>query len=86
MRTLADLLEKFKTLRDPVEDKHIISAIIKEKTGVALVPSDMMLRDNKITLKTHPAIRSVIYTNKKQILEAIQAHPELKNRSFLDIV
>ncbi|MEN9649082.1 MAG: hypothetical protein RL094_49 [Candidatus Parcubacteria bacterium] len=86
MQTLADLLKKFKEMRDPAEDKGIIQNLIKEVSGATVPVADITLRNNKIILNTHPALRSVVYTRKKEILEKIQSHEELKNRQFTDIV
>lgn len=86
MFTIADLLQKFKTIRDPQQDKKIIQDIIKEFTGAEVPLSEITLREHKISLKTHPGLRNVIYTRKFKILEKIQQQEELKNHHFTDIV
>lgn len=85
MKTLADLLQKFKALRDPAEDKTIIAGVIKSLCGIDIPHNALTLKDNKIYIKTHPALRNVLYIKKKDLLIRIQESlPD--QQSFMDIV
>lgn len=83
MKKIFDLLEKFKSFKNPLEDKNVIASIILKNTNIKLNTDCISFKKDKILIQAHPAIRSSIYTRKQEILKELEG--ELKGRIFTDI-
>lgn len=77
MFTIKDLLEKFKTLKDPIEDKKKIAEIIKNISGAEVSPESINFKKDGIVISTNSVFKNAIYMKKPQILKEISlALPE----------
>lgn len=72
MFNLSTFLERFKDLKDPKEDKSLISQVIFEETGVTLLNENISLSRGVIKLNVGSVVKSAIFMKKEPILIKIQ--------------
>lgn len=73
MFQIKDLLERFKSIRDPKEVRNTLSLAINKQIGGDLIKDDMLsVKNNILWIKANPAIRSKIFMNKNRCLEAVR--------------
>lgn len=72
MFNLSTFLERFKDLKDPKEDKGLISQVIFEETGVTLSNENISLSRGVIKLNVGSVVKSAIFMKKEPILIKIQ--------------
>lgn len=76
---LSSYLEKFKELKDPKDDKVIISQAIFEVTGMSVSRDDIVLRKNELFFGGSSLVKSRIFMMKGNILAKLEeVLPELK--------
>jgi plasmid replication initiation protein len=74
-KIIAELLKKFKNIAVAQElVKNETAEIINKKTGITINTQQVSLLGNKIFLKGSPAIKSLVFMRKNEILN------ELKNK------
>lgn len=73
MKNIGDFLSKFKIIRNPAENRGVVSNLIKEVTGVFVSPDAFKIQKGIVYLQIHPAQRNIIYIKKEILLEKIQA-------------
>jgi hypothetical protein len=68
MLNLSSLLEKFKHLKNPREEKEKITSIISECLGFDIEIDSLELKNNIIYLNVSGLIKTELYMKKEQIL------------------
>lgn len=71
MFNLSSLLEKFKYLKDPKENKTIVIRIVSEIAGVTIIEREISMQKNTIYLGASALAKSRIFMNKESILQKI---------------
>jgi hypothetical protein len=72
MFNLSSFLEKFKQLKDPKDDKVIISRIISEVIGVTLSDECIEIKKETLYVQGSALYKNRIFINKENILQKIQ--------------
>lgn len=76
---LSSLLERFKKLKDPRENKILISNIISEGVGVKIEEKDISIQKNVLYISGSSLLKNRIFLKKAHIIEKIhETIPELK--------
>ncbi len=71
MRSIQDLLERFKGILDTESSKkENIIEIIKDSTGIILTSQELDVKAGKLFLKTKPIFRSEIILKKEKVMKA----------------
>ena len=71
MRSIQDLLERFKGILDTESSKkENITEIIKDSTGIILTSQELDVKAGKLFLKTKPIFRSEIILKKEKVMKA----------------
>lgn len=71
MRSIQDLLERFKGILDTESSKkENIIEIIKDNTGIILTSQEVDVKAGKLFLKTKPIFRSEILLKKEKVMKA----------------
>lgn len=71
MRSIQDLLERFKGILDTESSrKENIIEIIKDSTGIILTSQEVDVKAGKLFLKTKPIFRSEILLKKEKVMKA----------------
>lgn len=71
MRSIQDLLERFKGILDTESSKkENIIEIIKDNTGIILTSKEVDVKAGKLFLKTKPIFRSEILLKKEKVMKA----------------
>jgi cell division protein FtsX len=79
MLNISKYLGKFsKVVSDNKEQKNIISEIIKNFVGINIDTEKIEVKENKIKIQTSPAVKNIIFLNKKQILEELNKNVRQK--------
>ncbi len=71
MKGISDFLAKFKIIPDPKDEKKIIVEIINNIIGHSLNEEIVEVRGSSISLHIHPALKSLIFQHKNNILDAL---------------
>ncbi|MFA6050431.1 MAG: hypothetical protein WC761_04515 [Candidatus Paceibacterota bacterium] len=69
---LAALLERFKGLRDPKEERQKIAEIVSKELGFDITEDLVELKKNVLTLKVDNYLKSEIFMRKEGLLEALK--------------
>jgi cell division protein FtsX len=73
MNNLGNFLDKFKKIFSGAKfQKDAILSIINSQAKLQLEGKDIEVKDFKITLKTSPAVKSVVFMRKQKILEELK--------------
>ena len=84
MFNLHTFLEKFKNLKDPKEDKTILSTIIFEVARVKVLESEMSVQKGTVFIQSSPLYKNRIFLMKGEIIKRVNLEaPEL---GVIDIV
>lgn len=79
MFNLSTYLEKFKNLKDPKENKTIITHIILESTGVTIKEEDITIQKSNIYIQNSSLAKNRIFLNKENIIKKINERIENLN-------
>lgn len=79
MFNISSYLDKFKNigLKEILLKENIVKTI-KEKIGVEISVKDITLKNNVITIKMSPLLRSEVFMKKKKILDEINSNQSIK--------
>jgi cell division protein FtsX len=84
MQNLGNFLDKFKKIFSGAKfQKDAILSIINSTAKIQLDEKDIEVKDFKITLKTSPGVKSVIFMRKQKILAELKN--ALGNEAPIDI-
>lgn len=73
MRSIQDLLERFKSILDTEDSKkENIIKIIEENTSIVVSAGDVDVKKGKLFLKVKPIYRNAILLKKDKILEDLK--------------
>jgi len=68
---ITSFLEKFKQLKDPRENKTIISRIIQETTQVFIPETEISIQKDVVYLQASPLYKNRVFLMKEDILKKI---------------
>ncbi len=66
------LLERYKNLKDPKEDRKKIAKIISEVVGVEITEEKVGISKNTLTLKLDNYIRTEVFMKQEKLIEALK--------------
>lgn len=69
---LASLLEKFKNLKDPKEERQKIAGILTRELGFQVTEDQVSLKRGVLTLSVDNYLKAEIFMRKEQLLEALK--------------
>lgn len=72
MKNIGDFLSKFKIIRNPKQNREVITHIIKEVTSIELDDSCVQIKNKIVFIHAHPAIKSAIFIKKDKIISLIK--------------
>lgn len=71
LKNLSSLLEKFKNIKNPKEDRINIAKIICDSSGIKINESQISVTKNILSIKTNNYIKTEIFLKKEKILEEL---------------
>lgn len=84
MFNLSSYLEKFKNLKDPKENKTIISEVILGVTSVSVAPKNISIQRGTVFVEAGALQKNLIFLNKEEILKKIsESLPDLHIKEIL---
>jgi len=76
MRSIKDFLLQYANLLRPHESTRIlVSKTLETVCGVTVPPEKIEYKNKTIYINSSSAVKSVVFVNKKAILEALQQEP-----------
>lgn len=79
MDHLKKFLEKFSKIRDPKEDRLIISKILSDIANINVSPDSFEVTSGFVRINTHPLVKTQIKLNWEQIKKELDKYPQFKN-------
>lgn len=78
MFNIAQLLEKFKSIKDPSIEKEKIAEVVAQLTGLQIKKEDISVKNQVVFVKIAPTAKMAVFLKKAQIIAQIKAIlPEL---------
>lgn len=75
MALLGDFLEKFKKLHgDRLQSRQSVLDVVNQVLGVQLQQTDITIKNNTLTIKASPTLKTEIYMKKEALLQALLSH------------
>ncbi len=81
---IGDFLKKFKVIRDPAENRQVISSVIKSVTGLIVSVDNIKIQQGSVFLNIHAAQKGIIFMKKDSLLLKLRENlPDLGIKSIL---
>ena len=74
MKNLSSLLEKFKNIKNPKEDKIKIATIVSKEISKEITEDKISITKNILSIKTDNYLKTEIFLKKEKILEELKVN------------
>jgi hypothetical protein len=85
MKSISDLLKIYESIDNPVKLRSGLIEAINKKIPIDLTEDHFKVSDNKVIFKVNPVYKSVLYINKKEIINTIN-NSKIHNVSITDFL